>query len=334
MTVTLHRKIRPDLRHDPLTFQLTTGAPVVVPEPMAAGVPAGASKVSGLDPVVGGAGGMADCLPGVPDNSNNAPPTTTAATAAPVVSFRRVILAAVARCFQRPGPSYPATEMLTTKTTLKAAPIALTGLDATPSTCTSRIRPTRLRGAVLIFLIALAGAACNSGHSMPAAPALLTIRQLTTRILPAPYGYEIDPTPHASGAISRALFDQFGGVRSPSRLGFVAGFKQNYVNSGTDEGLIVTVIEFRSPRDASAYFAQTRPSILSYAGATLKPFPRIPGALEAEGTKPYNHGYYHAIVDTANNFYFQVAYATPEPSSPPVELGRWAGLEYTVLKHS
>jgi hypothetical protein len=191
-----------------------------------------------------------------------------------------------------------------------------------------------LGGAVLIFLVALAAAACDSGHKLPNAPALLTARQLTTRILPAPYGYEIDPTPHASGAITRALFDQFGGVRSPSKLGFVAGFKQNYVNSDTDEGLIVTVIEFRSSRDASAYFAQTRPSTLSFAGATLKPFPRIPGAFAAEGAKPYNHGYYHAIVDTANNFYFQVAYATPEPSSAPVELGRWADLEYTVLKHS
>ncbi|MGP8182155.1 MAG: hypothetical protein ACLP1E_15490 [Acidimicrobiales bacterium] len=156
---------------------------------------------------------------------------------------------------------------------------------------------------------------------------------MTTRVLPAPYGYQIDPTPHASGAITQALFDQFGGVRSPSKFGFVAGFKQNYVNPSTGEGLIVTVMEFKSSRDASAYFNQTRPNTLSYAGATLKPFPRIPGAFAAEGTKPYNRGYYHAIVDTADNFYFQVAYATPEPSSAPVELGSWAGLEYTVLKH-
>jgi hypothetical protein len=191
-----------------------------------------------------------------------------------------------------------------------------------------RARPTKLRGAVLIFLLALAAAACSSG------PKPLTARQLTTLVLPAPYGYQVDPTPHASGAITPALFDQFGGVRSPSKSGFVAGFKQNYVDPGTDEGLIVTVMEFKSSGDASAYFAQTRPSTLSYAGATLEPFPHVPGAFAAEGTKPYNHGYYHAIVDTANNFYFQVAYATPEPSSAPLELGSWAGLEYTVLKHS
>jgi len=212
--------------------------------------------------------------------------------------------------------------------------MVLTSLDATPTTRTSRIRPTKLGGAVLIFLAALAAAACSSGHKPPTGPALLTARQLTTRILPAPDGYEIDPTPHASGAITRALFDQFGGVRSPAKLGFVAGFKQNYLNPGTDEGLIVTVIEFRSSKDASAYFTQTRPSTLSYAGATLKRFPGVPGAFEAEGTKPYNHGYYHAIVDTANNFYFQVAYVSPEPSPAPVELGPWAGLECTVLKRS
>jgi hypothetical protein len=96
----LHRKVRPDLEHDPLTFQLTASAPVVVVESMGAGVPAGASKVSGLDPVVAAAGGMTDCLPGGRDGPNNEPPTSTeaatAATAAPVASFRRVIFATVA----------------------------------------------------------------------------------------------------------------------------------------------------------------------------------------------------------------------------------------------
>jgi len=241
---------------------------------------------------------------------------------------------ASARCAERPSPCYPAAEMPATKTPPRAAPIVLTSLEATPSTRTSRIQPTKLGVAVLIFLVALAAAGCSSGREPPTGPRLLTAPQLTTRILPAPYGYEIDPTPHASGAITRALFDQFGGVRSPSKLGFVAGFKQNYVNPGTGEGLIVTVIEFQSAGDARAYLAQTRPSTLSYAGATLKPFLGVPGAFEAEGTKPYNNGYYHAIVDAANNFYFQVAYATPEPSSAPVELGSWAGLEYTVLKRS
>ncbi|MGO9558890.1 MAG: hypothetical protein ACLPQS_08040 [Acidimicrobiales bacterium] len=183
---------------------------------------------------------------------------------------------------------------------------------------------------MLIFLLPLAAAACSSDTG----PRLLTARQLTTKILPAPDGYEVDPTPHASGAITRALFDQFGGVGSPSKLGFVVGFKQSYLNPGTEEALIVTVIEFMSSRDASTYFAQTRPSTLSYAGATLQPFPGVPGAFEADGTKPYNHGYYHAIVDTANNFYFQIAYAAPESTSAPVELGSWAGLEYTVLKRS
>jgi hypothetical protein len=185
-----------------------------------------------------------------------------------------------------------------------------------------------------MFVVALAAGACSSGHTLPAGPKLFTARQLTTRVLPAPYEYQIDPTPHSSGAITPALFEQFGGVKSPSKFGFVAGFKQNYVNPSTSEGLVVTVMEFKSSKDASTYFAQTRPNTLSYAGATLKPFPRMPGAFEADGTKPYNHGYYRAIVDTVNNFYFQIAYATIVPASAPIELGSWAGLEYTVLKHS
>ena len=93
MTVTLHRKVDPDLTHDPLTFQRTTVARVVVVDSMGTGEPGGASKVSGIDSVVGGVGWMADCLPDGPDNSNHAAPTTTATTSAPVASFRRVTVA-------------------------------------------------------------------------------------------------------------------------------------------------------------------------------------------------------------------------------------------------
>jgi len=326
------------LTHDPLTFQLTTGAPVVVVASICTGVPAGASKVSGLDPVVSGAGGMTDRLAGVRDGPNNAPPTTTAATtaattatAASVASFRRVISATVASAAE---PVLPCRRNADDEDPLKAAPIVFTSLNATSTARTSRIRPTKLGRAVLIFFVALAVAGCDSSHSPATGPRLLTARQLTTRILPAPYGYRIDPTPHSSGVMTRALFDQFGGVRSPSKLGFVTGFRQSYLNLGTEEALIVTVIEFRAARDASAYFAQTRPSTLSYAGATVKPFHGVPGAFEAVGTKLYNNGYYHAIFDATNDFYFQIAYASPEPSSAPVELGAWAGLEYRVLKRS
>jgi hypothetical protein len=181
----------------------------------------------------------------------------------------------------------------------------------------------------LVLFVALAAAACSSGGHKT-----LTAAQLTTRILPAPYGYVVDPTPNASGAISPAVFEQYGGAQSSSKLGFVTGFKQNYINNSTYEGLIVTVMEFKSSKDASAYLTQTKPSTLSFAGATIKPFPSVPGAFVADGTKAYNGGYYHAVVDTANRFYFQVAYESPEPSAAPVELPTWAKLEYDVLKAS
>lgn len=211
-------------------------------------------------------------------------------------------------------------------------PIVFPSLDGPSGRRTSTRRRSGFGRAVLLFLVALAAAACSSGQ--PNAPVLLSARQLTTRILPAPYGYEVDPTPHASGVITPALFDEFGGVRSPSTLGFVTGFKQNYLDTSTGEGLIVTVMEFMSSKDARTYFTQTRPGTLSYARATIEPFPRVPGAFEANGTKPYNHGYYHAIVDTASNFYFQVAYANAQPSLAPIELGSWAKLEYLVLDNA
>ena len=99
---------------------------------------------------------------------------------------------------------------------LKAAPIVHISLHSTSS---SKTWLTNLGAAVLTFVVALTAAACSSGHTLPKGPKLFTARQLTTRVLPAPYGYKVDPTPHASGAITRALFDQYGGVRSPSKFG-------------------------------------------------------------------------------------------------------------------
>ena len=173
MTVTLHRKVDPDLTHDPLTFQLTTGAPVVVVTSMGTGVAAGASKVSGLDPVIYGAGGMTDCLSGVREGPKNAPPTITTATtgttttgttttAAPAARFRRLIAVTVASAVE---PVLPCRRNAHDEDPLTTAPSVSTSRNPNSIARTSRVRPTKLGGAVLIFLLALAVAGCGSGHS-------------------------------------------------------------------------------------------------------------------------------------------------------------------------
>jgi hypothetical protein len=181
----------------------------------------------------------------------------------------------------------------------------------------------------MLLTVSLA-AGCSSTH--PQARANLTAPQLAARIIPAPGGYKVDPTPHARGAMSPALFSQFGGAGSAAQLGFVAGFKQNYVDYGTQEGIAVTVIEFSSPQDAGAYLQQTVPKTLNYAAATYKPFTQVPDAVQADGTKAYGGEYSHAVVAATRNFYYQLLYVNAAPSPAPQEFYTWAKDQWALLQ--
>jgi hypothetical protein len=182
--------------------------------------------------------------------------------------------------------------------------------------------------AVVVVLCLLGISGCSSGHTSTLAAG----SRLAARIIPAPYGYTVDTTPGADGAISSEVFDRFGGLGSPSKVGFLAGFKQNYVDDDTEEGIAVTLLEFRSAAAAATYLKVTAPTTLSYAAATHKPFPELPGAIEVDGTKPYGGDYAHGVVMTHGKFYVQLVYATAEPSTPPVEFVSWAKAQYQLAQ--
>ncbi len=92
-------------------------------------------------------------------------------------------------------------------------------------------------GILTLLTVALAG--CGSSHNGPAA---LTARELEAKVLPAPDGYSTNAAPHATGVITPTVFKQFGGAESPAKLGFLTGLLQSYVNSSTEEGIVVTLI--------------------------------------------------------------------------------------------
>jgi hypothetical protein len=182
-------------------------------------------------------------------------------------------------------------------------------------------------GILAMLAAATTVAACSSSHQ----GSLLRAPQLVDKIIPAPYGYTVDSTPGANGGITPAVFAQYGGGGSATKLGFVAGFKANYVNSQTQEGIIVTLLEFSSVKRANAYLKQTATKTLSFASATYKPFGALPGATEADGTKVYGGEYPHAVVDAINNYYFQVDYVTAAPATPPIEFPRWVEAQWALL---
>ncbi len=191
------------------------------------------------------------------------------------------------------------------------------------------MRRRKLGAGTLALLSSLALFAGCSSHKPTAQQAG---EQLSGRVMAAPSGYSVDTTPGATGAISPEVFDKFGGVGTPSKIGFIAGFKQNYINSGTQEGIDVTILEFRSARDAGTYFNQTAPKTLSFAAATVKPYGPVPGAMEADGTRSYDGEYAHAVVMTNGKFYGQLAYFTTAPAPTPIEFTGWAKVQYTKLQ--
>jgi hypothetical protein len=182
---------------------------------------------------------------------------------------------------------------------------------------------------ILALLAMVTTSSCSSSHK---AAAKLSGPQLVNEIVPAPYGYTVDPTAGQNGSVSPAVFATYGGAGSAKALGFVAGFKQGYVDYSTEEGLVVTLLEFDSPSDAAAYLKQTAPKTLSYANATYKPFAQVSGAIEADGTKEYGGEYSRGVVAATKDYYFQMVYVTSAPSQFPTEFYTWAKAQWAVLQ--
>jgi hypothetical protein len=181
------------------------------------------------------------------------------------------------------------------------------------------------------FVAALVGvslvAACSSSGAKT-----LTALELPGKILPAPNSFAVDTTPGENGQLTPRQFTQFGGGDAAAKAGFVAGFKQNYVDSGTEEGLSITLLEFSSSAQASAYYKATEYKTLSFAAPTYASLPKLAGAVEAAGTKPYNGNYVHGMADSTGRFYFQMAYADPNTASVPAEFPIWAAAQWELLQ--
>lgn len=171
--------------------------------------------------------------------------------------------------------------------------------------------------------------ACGSSH-----PSSTTVGgQLAARVLPPPDGYQLDSSSSdEAGTITPAVFDQFGGIGSPTRSGFVAGYRQNYVDYSTEEGLSITLLEFSSASDAATYLRRTAPETLSAAAPTRKPFSLIPEAVEVDGTKGYGGDYSHAMLMSKGPVYAQFVYATSGPEPLPTEFYTWSRVQYSLLR--
>jgi hypothetical protein len=150
-------------------------------------------------------------------------------------------------------------------------------------------------------------------------------------VIQAPTGYTIDRTPGANGQITPSTFAAFGGAGPASKYGFVAGFKGNYVNQSTSEGISVTILQFASASGASSYLAATAPKTLSFEAPNYSGYQPIPGAIAIDATKVASGNYDHAVVMVRGKYYALFVYATVSPAPPPLEFPFWVEAQYARL---
>lgn len=154
---------------------------------------------------------------------------------------------------------------------------------------------------------------------------------LASVVISAPSGYGLDASAGASGQILPGVFRQNAGVRAADAIGFRGGFRENYTDPTTNEGLAVTVLEFSTAHEVQRYFRDSLPKTLNYVAPHTKPFADIPGAVELDGTKLFNGETVYGVVMTRGSRYALITYAILAQTIPPVEFSTWAQSQYRKL---
>ena len=109
-------------------------------------------------------------------------------------------------------------------------------------------------------------------------------------MLPPPYEYSADTTTGATGTMTPAVFQQAGGLPPSANSGFVVGYKQNYINSLTSEGITITLLQFANTAKAASYFAETSSQTLKSPRQRPHPIPkfRAPSPIPVPRNTPAN----------------------------------------------
>jgi hypothetical protein len=127
---------------------------------------------------------------------------------------------------------------------------------------------------------------------------------LGDRILPTPDGYEVSTDSNAhTGPVAPADFDKEAGSPGVSRrLGFTAGYEATYDAVDTSESLDVSILQFSSPAQATAFLPI---AIASGSDDNKDELPRqraygpIEGATEIDATTATSDGFYDYVVIVA-----------------------------------
>lgn len=145
--------------------------------------------------------------------------------------------------------------------------------------------------------------------------------------------YQEDATVGATGSITPAAFSTLGGGGTAAKAGFVAGYRDNYVNNSTNEALTITIMQFKTSADASSYLARTAGQTLTGSAPTRQPFAPVPGATEIKATKAYSGEWEYGVVMAHGVYYASVFYINLlQMTSLPVQFNEWVTTQYSNLK--
>lgn len=162
---------------------------------------------------------------------------------------------------------------------------------------------------------------------------------LSKKVISVPFGYVTDTNAGYDGVITPKVFQASSGVAPDLSSALLSGYKLNYItdprlliaNDPSNEVISITLLQFSSSDAATSYLNKTRYETLSYAAPNYSAFPDIPGSIRADGTKPYEGGYLHAVAMVRGSIYALVAYGNAVASPAPLEFREWVLKQYSML---
>ena len=121
---------------------------------------------------------------------------------------------------------------------------------------------------------------------------------LGAKVVPAPAGFTLSQSPYVpNGPMSAAVFNRYWG--DPASLHFARGYNVAYDSNDASASIEVTLFQFATPADATAFKADW----VSGTPVKLKADPVIPGADDYNSTSPEDT---HGVIATKDNRAFVI----------------------------
>jgi hypothetical protein len=155
------------------------------------------------------------------------------------------------------------------------------------------------------------GVSSSTAPTLPSAPTSVStpIRAnaaLGSRIVPPPLGFSLSQRVEAdNGTITSADFDQyFSNPDAAASLHCLTGYELTYDNNQTRDSILITLLQFATPADASTF----KSGFSAGGPTTSKADPVIPGADDYDATATDAGTYDHGVIATKGAEVFVIEY--------------------------